>query len=1214
MPSVKVRWPGTIFFYAALSASLFLFCCFGFPATAKADPCDFVSRNPEFEDPVSLLQPHSYGVASAGNGSTIVSAEDLYTNSNGQTSVFSTSIQMTNGYSCPQGRVGPTRLSFVTPSGTFQSAQSMLSGDSEEISNIAALGTFYVFTQLRNLFPCVQTHTDENYFFALYSDMPNFCAALDEYLSSNASYGPAWLTISVNLPLFDPSEANLAAKEDAVIDDIASTGNIHLSGEDGSGPFVVAATNCYGDYAGEFPDTTSVVIMRSTTSEAARNLESFKQLADQRRSLIESANPNSQYKFYYDLKKQDRSTFKPAKSSCGREKSQYVFIDDPVVVTISGGFTGLHDPIFSFIDSALPAGRKTLRIPGGIPSVGRNIKAATALINQALRNGNKVLVIGHSLGSIDAYNLVRKIYPDKCVSGIYVDPPFKTVFSKIPLLNLLPNFAGIRIAATEGIETDPDSLVWTGGKPFSGANYFTHNPFPSNRRDTPTRRAHLQGLADKINQKLTSLTYSSCSFSPPITDDEVDAAPSIAEVITPRGEQRISPGETIFILGHNFSPRGNKIRLESVSDPLNTYFELYDLTPAVDSSISFVMPGATEIEANAASGQYLLKVSGLDSDWSGAVPVTVELNRAPDITGMSADSAQAGEAVTLDGSGFGSTDNSVRLTNAATGETVIVDSLPSAEGTALEFIVPAEAAAGAYTLQVKSAQSDWSDGFAFEISLAPPVVSLGFWPEEARLGSPLTVIWTATNSDSCILTSANPKESAFQGFIGPVGATDSFTISNLSRDDISSMPDTLTLVCTGAGGTSSASARIAAFPFENYVPAITHLSAVAGESGYVISWSAINAATCALTDEGFFEQTPVNPAEGSLIVPTPVATNSILLICWSADEKLSDSKSLTLQPPVLTPSISLAVAPEHLTGGSRALLEWSSTNALFCKLTRDTTGIFASWIGTTMSPSGTIEAEVPASATSGIVTATCYAGSEPTALSATINYQLNLDSKSLPAPLNIYAEVSMDPGYVVTLGWSNSGELAAAGVDHFLVEQLVNGSWQPAPAASVVCQTLSLCSVFNSWDSSAFRVSAGDSLTGLYSDYSNIVQMGGAAAVTQTEDLAVVSSTTNTSSGGSIAPVLVPTALPSYELHASFTSAKKSAGVIVGSIRPVDGIGKSFLGNSVNLRCGGRIVARKKFSKGKKASFPISRLRSVQHCYLEYEALKSNSVRIPARN
>lgn len=166
-----------------------------------------------------------------------------------------------------------------------------------------------------------------------------------------------------------------------------------------------------------------------------------------------------------------------------------------VVITVSGGGTGRGNPIFTFMDEIAPG---ALRLPYGARSMAKNTQALRAAIDSQLNQGNEVLVVGHSLGSIVAFNLVKHEYQGQPVTGIYVDPPYKTAFTKIPLLNLSPTFKAIAHATQDGIASDAGSVKWTDGKPFS--HFLTHDAFDFPNHGNNQR--NLSDLAEVIKARL----------------------------------------------------------------------------------------------------------------------------------------------------------------------------------------------------------------------------------------------------------------------------------------------------------------------------------------------------------------------------------------------------------------------------------------------------------------------------------------------------------------------------------------------------------------------------------------------------------------------------------------------------------------------------------------------------------------------------------------
>ena len=142
------------------------------------------------------------------------------------------------------------------------------------------------------------------------------------------------------------------------------------------------------------------------------------------------------------------------------------------VIVLGGAFSGQNNAIFSWVDRISPG---AIRIPGKVFSVARNVKRARAEINNQLSQGNRVLLIGHSLGSIIACRVQRE-YQGKDVSSIYVDPPYHFSLFELGVLVLFPGFQKMRNdAACGGISVDPNTVDWTGG--YVLHHFLIHNAF-----------------------------------------------------------------------------------------------------------------------------------------------------------------------------------------------------------------------------------------------------------------------------------------------------------------------------------------------------------------------------------------------------------------------------------------------------------------------------------------------------------------------------------------------------------------------------------------------------------------------------------------------------------------------------------------------------------------------------------------------------------------
>ena len=135
--------------------------------------------------------------------------------------------------------------------------------------------------------------------------------------------------------------------------------------------------------------------------------------------------------------------------------------DNTALITVSGIFTSSHNPIFDFSDSIDP---NSTHIASGLKSVSTISDLLRTAIDTQLQNNQHVIVAGHSMGSLAAYN-VQSEYQGKDVRFVYIDPPYKGLPCQ-----LIPSMKKLG----QGLAQSANKVNWTGGSAFGPA--FTHFP------------------------------------------------------------------------------------------------------------------------------------------------------------------------------------------------------------------------------------------------------------------------------------------------------------------------------------------------------------------------------------------------------------------------------------------------------------------------------------------------------------------------------------------------------------------------------------------------------------------------------------------------------------------------------------------------------------------------------------------------------------------
>src|SRR3989344_1611051 len=182
-----------------------------------ADPCDLIGTVEKW----SLIRPNvSLNSRGAGRGGPF-SAENYWL-SIGQTYLW-------NSFHCSVGS-GPGSTAvpkFVTPSGTFTASGGTAKFENFHMVNptVPAVGIdFHYATDETLTLPCPPSWMSE------FPEIMEFCGPVNDFITRNPSIDSSHVETSAPVPVFNSASTtqNIIA-EDAVIEDIASTGNIHLN-------------------------------------------------------------------------------------------------------------------------------------------------------------------------------------------------------------------------------------------------------------------------------------------------------------------------------------------------------------------------------------------------------------------------------------------------------------------------------------------------------------------------------------------------------------------------------------------------------------------------------------------------------------------------------------------------------------------------------------------------------------------------------------------------------------------------------------------------------------------------------------------------------------------------------------------------------------------------------------------------------------------------
>ena len=313
----------------------------------------------------------------------------------------------------------------------------------------------------------------------------------------------------------------------------------------------------------------------------------------------------------------------------------------PVIITVNrlGPISATSDMIFNFIDGLMPNSKRIrygLAVGPGLGTFAQKVTELDTAIREQLLIGNKVLVVGHSMGSFVAFNTQKRYADNKNVKFLYVDPPYASIF--VTASKCLSWAGGIFGAVNEAtcthIEGDSNTVNWTNGKGFGfgfrNLNFHTAFEHPFDRGVAPngmSNAQNLEALRTRIRELLISFS-DDCSYPtipPPLT---LGPVPLITGIVSSSGAvpKSISPGETVSITGMNFGKAYNVL----ISNTQNSaiMYNFFDIAPDVNGLLNFVLPdGPDMLDANGeiptTPGIYSVRVSAIDSGWSTSVPIFI---------------------------------------------------------------------------------------------------------------------------------------------------------------------------------------------------------------------------------------------------------------------------------------------------------------------------------------------------------------------------------------------------------------------------------------------------------------------------------------------------------------------------------------------------------------------------------------------------------------
>jgi hypothetical protein len=218
-------------------------------------------------------------------------------------------------------------------------------------------------------------------------------------------------------------------------------------------------------------------------------------------------------------------------------------------------------------------------------------------------------------------------------------------------------------------------------------------------------------------------------------------------------------------------------------------------------------------------------------------------------------------------------------------------------------------ASATYTMTCVGSGGRAAQTATVSVTAAPPLINFYANPVTVKTGTASMLKWLVTNSDSCT-------------------ASDAWTGAHSGRGTVSTGPltsaKTYTITCTNRGGSAVASVTVGIDSATPTVTLTTNPSTVKSGATTVLSWSSINASSCAASG-GW---TGTEAISGSKTTVPLSATTQFILTCTGDGGYASQSATVTVSAGL--PSVTLSANPTSVTSGSTALLTWSSTNATAC--------------------------------------------------------------------------------------------------------------------------------------------------------------------------------------------------------------------------------------------------------------------------------------------
>lgn len=243
---------------------------------------------------------------------------------------------------------------------------------------------------------------------------------------------------------------------------------------------------------------------------------------------------------------------------------------------------------------------------------------------------------------------------------------------------------------------------------------------------------------------------------------------------------------------------------------------------------------------------------------------------------------------------------------------------------------PLLAADESFVLACKNSYGSSLDEVLVRVTSAPITLSLESSLREVAHGGSVSLSWSSSNATYCQVTEL---------------ATGLVLSSNLQGLNFGTPPLTtdsvFSLSCSNSNDAKSVSAFVRVLP-ENPPPTLAvSLLASASQVNYqgnvTLYWSTANAkdsTSCALTQQSNNQLLSSN-LQGETASPALLANETFVFAC--TDGSATDTKSVSVQVINMPVTSSLSASPTSIDYGGSATLTWSSSNAVACTLTQQST-------------------------------------------------------------------------------------------------------------------------------------------------------------------------------------------------------------------------------------------------------------------------------------